>query len=187
MKLTPEQLVNCKKLWIEKTLGEVLAKDIDESNCGKKHLIGIENTPHPKTDVKKTLVEEWSDWQNNILPKEIIERACKEPKVSFVNRIHKTAPKRCAFLEWTCLNSLPVSCRNQNLVPNIVAYTQDRGVWQQCADTQGKQLSEFENWAARNPEFNCRQLQTYALKLGINHLCELCGGVSKWQKKQPKK
>lgn len=180
MNLTPEQLVHCKKLWIKKTLGETLAKDIDESNCGKKHLIGIEGTPHPKTGVCKTLVCESGDWLNNEMPEDIIKTAAAaaEPKKEFMYKNHHgdSAPKRCAFLEWACLNPLPVSCRNQNLVPNLVAYTQDRSVWQQCASTQSKQLSEFENWAMRKTQFNCKQLQVYAKKLEVNYLCELCGG-----------
>jgi hypothetical protein len=175
MALLPEQLVRCKKLWILQTLGEVLANDVDESNCGKKHLIGIEETPHPKTGAKKTSVAEHGDWQANAMPESILQEAKKEPKVNFVKQVDNIAPKHCLLIQWACENKLPVSCRNQNLVPNVVAFTQDRKVWQQCANTQGKQVSEFENWAARKPQFNCRQLQVYGKKIGIS-VCNYCRG-----------
>jgi len=78
------------------------------------------------------------------------------------------------FLEWACENKLPVSCRNQNLLPNLIAYTSDKEVWQKCADIQEKELKEFEEWAKRKTTFNCEQLRHYAEKLGLGKYCEIC-------------
>jgi hypothetical protein len=171
-----EKRPRAKALLAEWLTNKELAKDFDEANYKNKRMLQMPGKPHRKTGSIKTLV--WEKAGKNTMPEEIIKAAQKEPKTTQKNYpIH--APNRCLFLEWACENELPVSCRNQNLVPNLVAYTQDRGIWQKCADVQEKQLSEFENWAARQPtpKFNCWQLKKYSEQIDMGHLCELCGGV----------
>ena len=174
LKAVPEeQRPKAKKLLTENIFGEELANEIDSSNFGNKHLILIEGASHPKTGNNKTIVIEYYPENNNALPLEIkeqIKRVCpnKAPmKDSF-------APTKCPFVEYTCSNRLPISARNTNLVPNVVALPSDETVWQKCADAQGKNVSEFKNWSMRKPNFNCLQLQSYAKTVGLQKICQLC-------------
>ena len=174
MPLTDAQRTKAKNLWVDAVLPEAIARDIDRSNLNKKHPILIENCLHPKVDKIKTLVCEHGNWENNVMPESVLKEA--QTIKEFVKKYDTAAPKQCLLLEWACQNALPVSNRNANLVPNIVAWTQDKNTWQACADIQGKELLEFENWAARDPPttFNCKQLQAYAGTVGKRSICDLC-------------
>ena len=77
MPLTPKQAVRAKNLWVDVVLPQAIAEDIDRSNLGKKHPIGLEGTPHCRTRELKVLVAEHGDWTANIMPETIIKTAKK--------------------------------------------------------------------------------------------------------------
>lgn len=170
----------CKKLWIGATLGEVLAADIDESNCGKKHLIGIENTPHPKTGACKTLVCEHGNWQANTMPKKIIEAACKEPEKTFSKNHTVSATKNCPFLNYCLENKIDLQNRqqNSNFSPNVFAYFKgNEKLLQQLVETQQQEnitLARLNCWKQYRPEFNCKQVQKFAGSINKRAICDLC-------------
>lgn len=172
-KVEPEIRPKVKKALAEFATNAEHAKDFDEANFGNKRMWHLPDTPHRSSGKPKTLIRE--NKGTNILPQKIVDKIRKRNTWKPTQKnypIH--APKRCMFLGWACENKLPISCRNQELVPNVVAYTQDRAVWQKCANVQGKQLLEFENWAERGTEFNCKQLQKYAGKIDKRSICDLC-------------
>jgi hypothetical protein len=179
MKLTSEQLVRCKKFWIATVLPKAISDDIDESNLGRKRLIGIEGTLHPKTSQPKTFVEEWGNWLNNIMPKEIIEQASKEQIQPQVKNTLKLTPRRCAFLEYCLHNRINLQNKQQNshFSPNAFAYFQDNEALQQLVETQQAEnlsLARLKCWEKYNPEFNCKQVQKFAGSIGKRAICDLC-------------
>jgi len=167
------QRTKAKHLLIDWLLGPELAPKIDKSNLGKKHLILINGARHPKTGMAKTIYALNETCELNVLPLEILAEAERSKELEFEQTI-RCAPLSCPFIEYACYNSLPISNRNSNLVPNLVAVTPQIAVWQRCADIQGKRLIEFENWAKRKPNFNCKQLQNYAGTIGKRSICDLC-------------
>jgi len=166
-----------KELIVKELTNPNLFDSIDHANFRNGRMIGIINEPHRSTGVKKTLIKVVGNPYQNKIPIQIKKKISKLKVFKPNKKISFNRGSKCLFIEWCCENKLPVSCRNQNLVPNVVAYTENRTVWKQCAMVQGKQLTEFENWAKREPEFSCAQLKKYSEKIGMGNLCALCGGM----------
>jgi hypothetical protein len=174
--LEPQVQKKAKKLFHESILPKAICDDIDESNYGHKTLIQIEGATNIKTGKESVLIESYGNWKQNTIPEEIIKEAKKVPVKTFSSVKKINIPNKCLLLEYACENTLPISERNIKIVPNLVAYTNDKEAWQRCADAQGKNLSEFETWAERSPKFYCSQMRKYAEKekIKLGHLCSAC-------------
>ena len=170
--LEDKQRTKAKELLSEWICGEQY-ESIDPANFKPKRLILIHGAKHPKTSKKKTLYAAKRPEKINKVPEWIVEEAKKiEEKKYFDNGI-SFKPSSCPFIDYSLKNELPISDRNSNLVPNVVALLDETG-WEQCAMTQGKTFTEFENWAKRKPKFNCEQLRRYAKSIGKENICIKC-------------
>ena len=169
--LRDKQRTKAKELLAEWICGKQY-KQVDAANFKPKRLILIHGEKHPKTGKKKVLFDSFQPEKVNIVPEEILEKAKEvQDKVFESNVCFK--PSSCSFIDYALKNKLPISDRNSNLVPNVVALLDEKG-WEQCATTQDKTFNEFENWAKRKPSFNCEQLRRYAKSVGKGNLCNKC-------------
>jgi hypothetical protein len=152
-------------------LNDIFSK-IDQANFKPKCLILIHGAKHPTTGREKVLFDSFEPEKINSVPQDILEKAKQVNSVQQFHEINSSfRPTECPFIDYACTNELPISNRNANLIPNVVAVTQDISIWQRCADAQGKKLSKFEGWAKRNPNFNCKQLREYAASVGKGNIC----------------
>jgi hypothetical protein len=172
-KLEPKQRTKAKELLAE-WICEKQYEDIDPANLKPKRLILIHGAKHPKTGKEKVLYDNFNPEKINKVPEFIIEQAKQvtAPKSFGGNQI-TFKPSSCPFIDYAIKNKLPISDRNSNLVPNVVALLDEKG-WEQCANAQDKTYLEFENWAKRNPKFNCSQLRAYAKTVGKGNICNKC-------------
>ena len=157
--------------WVYKTFDKALADSFDDCNWNWKRLIGIENALHYKSGKPKTMVDEFEPERLNVFPKEILDTV--DTKKKSYTRKHAFGGT-CGVCELAVTEQFPESSnRHQHLIPNFVAIMPE-STWQQCADTQKKNIAEFQGWANIKPEFNCIQLQAYAKKHGYQSECDNC-------------
>ena len=161
---------NMIEQWVYKTFEKALADCFDDCNWNEKRLVGIEWQPHQKTGKLKSLIKEFDSTTQNVFPKEI-----KTKKKKYVLKTKDVSFRgKCLICELALVEKFPESSnRHQHIIPNFVAIMPTT-CWQQCANTQGKNLVEFENWANIKPFFKCSQLQKYASKNGFIGVCDNC-------------
>ena len=162
--------------WVLATFPKALAEEFDDSNWSEKRLIGIENKPHRKTGITKTLVSEnkpfeYNNYPSSLMEKVMVREAIKQKNTFKPQEFHG----KCSVCEYATEHKFPNGTgRNIHLLPNIVAAL-PREKWEKAAIAQSKNISEFEGWAARKPQFNCVQLQKFSQKQGVHEtLCKSC-------------
>ncbi|MDO8625523.1 MAG: hypothetical protein Q7R47_05550 [Candidatus Diapherotrites archaeon] len=165
-----------KKAWVRAVLPKPFCDDIDESNLGKKTLIGLEHAPHRKTGKTKTLLESWGP-ERNVFPASIIDvtRKVPTPIVSLKNTGSQKIGS-CLVCLYALENKLPEGRRNNALIPNFLALSPTREQIEQFAQTQGFSIQQVDAWdscSSYKGEFNCVQLQRFAQKADLD-LCSMC-------------
>lgn len=156
-----------------------LAKDFDDANFKDLRLIQIPGEPHRKTKKLKVLVKETGDWLN-VVPKEIIEKT-KRLVLPVTCKTNIPFKGSCGICELALTQCFPEGTnRHQSLIPNLVAYL-PKEKWAQAAKTQNKSITELENWAKEKRDFRCDQLQAYARKKDLGHVCDECLLLESWK------
>jgi hypothetical protein len=164
-------------------LGEDLFSKLDDNNFNKKKMIRLEGSWNAKASkqVELFLKKDFGNQEShtiNIL-KEAIEqlkkRELNEVKFKFNKSIEVVdSPKvYCMLMEKALNEKFEEGNRHMNLCPNAVAILNAEQL-KELARVQGMELSEFEGWKKKSPQFNCVQFRRYGATIGHKKICMEC-------------
>ncbi|MCX6803806.1 MAG: hypothetical protein NTY48_04530 [Candidatus Diapherotrites archaeon] len=169
-----------KELLVDSLIGSELSSKLDKSLFGPKHLVLIPNENHPKTDVRKMLVDSYHQGSVNPLP-EIVKDFISLHKQMVPQVIITPQEKiKCSAMELSIKKRFPDGSGRQNrLAPNFSAFSRTRSDRQQLRNAfYATQVDTKPNclscWDSKKSTFSCKQLRNYMYSIGEGSTCDLC-------------
>jgi len=180
--------------WLQTVFTKTQIKDFDPVNWDKTRLIGLEGMPHRHGFKLKSEIEIYpeniEDWFVNEYPKDLLIKIKQEEEKReeyLKDYVPTKFTGKCAFLDYYMVHKFKKGAGGHtDIVPNFVIALPDPKLWEKASKTQGKDLTEFENWARDIKEWNktheankqkvfkCSQVRAFAENQNCAEVCKFC-------------